>query len=153
MLNRWEGVNLTTETGKIVSDNTGKLAELNRQQLMKGLDSEGNELSPKISQDPYFKKPGAAKRYADWKHKLFPETPYDSPNLNITGYYHSEIDVTVNGDKIGFGNGAPFAASVREKYRDKQLGLNPQSKIIAWRTIIRAPLVQRIGDMTGCKIK
>lgn len=152
MAERWRSVSLTRETGTIITDNVSKIADIQRDQLMKGLDSDGKPLAPKHSQNPYFKKEGAAKRYADWKAKKFPETPYDTPNLIITGLYHSEIKIEVQGNKIRYFNTAPFAGSVTSTFKDKQLGLNNESKQKAWR-IVRAPLVRKIGDITGCKVR
>lgn len=152
MAERWRRLNIRSEAAAVVSENAEYMAEQNRKQLMNGLGSDGQPLMP-ISQDPHFKSKDSAKRYADWKHRLFPETPYDRPNLNITGFYHSRISVQVNGYSIIYASDASFAESVAAKYRDKQLGLNKDSRVLVWRQRIRPLTVVRIGNITGCTVR
>ena len=148
---RLEAVNLTEIASGILNANSEAVKDLNIKQLMRGLNSNGQPLSPKYSEDPYFKKPGAWQRYAAWKKKLFPETPYDIPNLIITGYYQGSIFVNTTGDQVQFAASASFAASVAAKYGSTELGLSPESKKTAFRDIVKQPLVAEICNITGAK--
>lgn len=153
MAERWRRLDISGETGKILAGNAAMLADLNAGQLMLGLGNDGKTLSPKISEDPFFKNAAAAKRYADWKHKLFPETPYDSPNLTVDGYKRGDIEVRVEGNMLKFSLTTPFAASAQSKYKGNHLGLSPDSKRTAWSNIVHTPLVAKIGALTGCKVQ
>lgn len=110
-------------------------------QLMKGEGVDGRPLSPKISQDPYFKSPESAKRYADWKHQLYPETPYDVANLTITGYYHNSLSLTATITRVQYDAGASFSNSIAAKYGNKQLGLNDDSLTTAWNKVVKPSFI------------
>jgi hypothetical protein len=146
-----EKIDLTAMAGNILADNTDKVKDLNIRQLMQGLNRYGQPLSPKYSEDPYFKKPGAWQRYAAWKKKLFPETPYDRPNLIIIGTYHDSIQVNRQAQVINFRGTASFSNSVDQKYNDAQLGLSDESKAELWREVIKPPLVDEFCRQTGAK--
>ena len=80
-------------TERILNENEAALKELMRDQMYAGLDGNGKSLTPKYSQDPYFKKPGAGERYARWKdtlwqrdhNSIFPAKDIDTPNLIVNG--------------------------------------------------------------------
>ena len=146
-------VNLTNIAGDIIDRNVDQVREKNIHQLMMGIGSDGRPLSPKYSEDPWFKKPGAGLRYAAWKKKLFPETPFDTPNLIIVGVYHNSIGVRRSGAVINFNATASFAGSVQAKYGDKQLGLSPYSKKEVWAEIVRSPMIREISSITGIKVR
>jgi hypothetical protein len=146
-------VDVTIIAGDILARNTDKVKDANINQLMQGLDRFGRPLSPKFSEDPYFKKPGAWQRYAAWKQRLFPETPYDTPNLIIRGDYHDSIKVIRTGDNITFDASIHFAGDVSAKYQDKQLGLNQDSKVTIWNEVIQPAMVKQICNLTGAKSK
>lgn len=105
---------------------------LNKMQLLRGLDKHGKYLSPKYSEDPFFKSPESAKRYAEWKSRIEPKTdkPFDVPNLFITGRYHSSIDIHVKDASIETMSSDPNAASIEGKFSDDIYGLNSESKAI-----------------------
>lgn len=144
-------VDLIQIAGDILQRNEAQVRELNIQQLMAGLNNQGRQLSPKYSEDPYFKKPGAGLRYAAWKKKLFPETPFDVPNLIIVGTLHNSVTARRAGDQVQFAASASFAGSVAAKYGNSELGLSPESKQTAFRTIVKQPLVAEICNITGAK--
>lgn len=153
MLKRIEAANPKKLVGPILEQHTPEIEDLQRKQLMQGLDSEGKLLAPLISEDTYFKSPQAAKNYADWKHKMYPETPYNVANLRITGYYQENISAFVTDTSVHYKSNASFAGSVGSKYQGKQLGLNPDSKKKAHVNIIKAPLLLTTSLIVGCKIK
>lgn len=126
---------------------------LNRQQLLRGLDKYGNYLSPKYSEDPYFKSPESARRYAEWKSRIEPHTdkPFDVPNLFITGRYHSTIDVTVKDASIETMASDPNAASIESKFSNDIYGLNPESKAIYIGEHLFDQVKARIKNKLGLK--
>jgi hypothetical protein len=152
-LERLESIDLIAETGKILEDNTEWIANTNRQQLLAGLNNRGEYLSPKYSEDPWFKKPGAAERYARWKKQLFPDgdRPEDVPNLIIVGVYHNAIEVRVTGQAVQYEDSASFAAAVEAKYQNTVLGLDPDNKKRGYREIVKPELVTVVCSRTGIK--
>ena len=113
---------------------------------MAGINAEGKPLSPKYSEDPYFKSRESALRYARWKQKLFPDTPFDTPNLIITGVFHAGITVSRAGEQLRFEGKASFSGSVAAKYGGTELGLSPDSKQKAYREIVKPELVAAMRE-------
>lgn len=115
-----------------VQDTEDQILFLNRMQLLRGLDRHGNYLSPKYSEDPFFKSPESARRYAEWKARIEPHTdkPFDVPNLFITGRYHSSIDIRVSNAEIETMSSDPNAANIEGKFSEDIYGLNPESKSV-----------------------
>lgn len=152
MAERFRRLNLKEQVSKSVNENSDKMADLQREQLMKGLGSDGKSLLA-YKDDPFFKSQQSAEAYSRWKKRLHPESPEGISNMNITGYYHGEIKVLANGSQISVTNTAPFAASADAKNRGRLLGYNKDSCVLAWRRILRAPTVLKIAAITGCKIR
>lgn len=151
-LRRIQATSLTDIAGNVAERNASALVDLNKHQLNKGINRFGGYLSPKYSEDPWFKSAESAKRYADWKKRLYPEMTYDVPNLIITGYYHGGIAMKRMGSRLNFSNDVSFAASVEAKYKGSQLGLSPASKKTAW-GIIRPAFVRELAKQIGVKTK
>lgn len=149
LLLRVQQIDIEQLSGTIIEKNTDAVAELNRQQLHKGLNKDGLQLSPKYSEDSYFKSAEAAANYARWKKRLFPEMTYDVPNLIITGVYHRSISVRVAMQSVVFDASASFAGSIAGKYQNKALGLTDESKGTVWNDIVKHPLLQTVRDKTG----
>jgi hypothetical protein len=146
LVRRLKKIDITKIAGDSLQRNSDKVRELNIQQLMQGLNAEGQPLSPKYSDDPYFKSRESALRYARWKKKLFPETPFDTPNLIIIGTYHNSITAKRMGNQVQFRASATFASSIAAKYGNKELGLSPDSKTTAYNEIVRPDLVTGIKN-------
>lgn len=93
-----------------------------REQLLEGKTSKGEDLTPSYFDDPYFKTPESAKRYSDWKDRITPHPLRKSgtPNLFITGVYHSSIDI----ESFRIQGTGDLAEKIRAKYPEA-LGLNP----------------------------
>lgn len=149
MLKRMKRVRISDLAGQILSEKADKIADLNRKQLLQGKNNAGEPLSPKYSEDPWFKSRESALRYAAWKKKLFPETPFDTPNFIITGYYHSRIKVSRFGNTARFDSDASMAASIAAKTNNSTLGLNKESRVEATNNVLRNPLIKAICDKTG----
>lgn len=121
-----------------------------RAQLKQGKGKDGSNLSPRYSEDPYFKRPGAAARYAAWKHRLNPEAPFDVPDLFITGKTHDAIFGRMRGDAVFVGSAVPWYADVEVKYNYQAFGLNEESKDV-YRIVLMPEAVRRIKQITGVK--
>ena len=127
-LDRFDMVQTVSEC---VDETSDTMVDLNREQLLHGLDNEGNYLSPKYSEDPYFKSPESAKRYAEWKARIEPkrDKPFDVPNLFITGRYHASIDAHVGPETFDITSSDPNAGSIERKFK-KVYGLSAEYKSI-----------------------
>lgn len=147
---RLAAFDIRKETGTIIEDNSGVVLDIQKRQLLSGKDSKG-ELLQSILTDPYFITPQAAVKYANWKHKLFPETPYGIANYIITGYYHGSIFISVVGNVVTTDASASFAKSIAQK-NPTALGLNNQSKQTLWSDVIKSPLLRKLQDKIGGKI-
>lgn len=138
--------------GDSIVEEKAAVLDVIRDQLLEGKDSTGEYLTPRYSEDPYFKKPGAAQRYASWKKRLFPgDRPEDVPNLIITGVFHDAINLDVSGNVISYSNNASFGPSVLDKYGSGLLGLNEDGKAKTWH-IIRPLVIDKLVEVTGCGV-
>ncbi|HEY8969717.1 MAG TPA: hypothetical protein VIM64_11510 [Puia sp.] len=153
MARKFQALTLTDEAANIITDNATEVGDLNREQLYKGLDANGQFLSPKYSEDPFFKTREAAERYAQWKMRITPDPdrPKDVPNLYITGRYHESRQVKVEGNKLVFLSDDPNASKIKGKYRNID-GLTMES-IYKFRAKTLYPrLVRVISEKTGAGI-
>lgn len=119
---------LKQEIIKIVGENTELLAELQTMQWDEGRGVDGEFIRPFYSENPYFRTPDAAKKYATWKQKAFPnpQRPYDVPNLYINGYLWKSLYAEVKGEEFEIESAAPFADDVFATHKNAR-GLNPDS--------------------------
>lgn len=146
MNRRVQALSLTDLAAAIIAQNATELADIQRKQLMQGKNNEGDLLGPRHSENPFFKSPESALRYARWKQKITPETPFDVPNLYINGQYHGGIFIKVAGDKVTTDSKSPLAGKINNTFKGKQLGLNSDSKVTAFKDHIRSPLVKAVAS-------
>jgi hypothetical protein len=151
---RLKSFSLEVEVADSVNETKDEMLNLNRMQLLRGLTKDGDYLSPKYSEDPFFKSKESAKRYAAWKKKIEPvktDRPEDVPNLFIVGVFHGKIDVKANANEYTFTNSASFASGVESKFKDIY-GLTPESKSETYIPDYLLPSVQnRITKKLGFK--
>lgn len=129
---------------------TNSIVGLNTSQLWDGLDSEGNELRPRYSEDPFFKTQKAAKAYADWKQRITPNPKRnpDVPNLYINGYFYRSIMVKEIESALQLTTNDSFGSKVASEHRNA-LGLNKES-LIALAMEIKPELLNQIRyELTG----
>ena len=140
---------------QVVSDNSDVLLSLNRDQMLLGRNSDGDELGPNYLQDPYFKSREAAERYARmkyalepshvgliWNPQLFPDKSKDTPNLIVTGSFQDAMFISVSGGKYNIGSTYVDASDISQKYNNKVFGLAPQSKEYFYRQWILPELLK-----------
>lgn len=135
----------------ILSDREDELLGRQRDQLASGLDSEGEDIIPSYSQDikptGYFNTVSAAERYAAWKQNInvplydrrFERDP-DSPNLFVSGKFHSELAVDVSNSEILFYGGTPYAENIINRYGLDKFGLNEQF----WRMVMENGVITEL---------
>lgn len=152
MLERIRSIRLEQEVGDILQANTDLLVEFQKKQMMQGKNNKGVLFSPLHSENPWFKKPGAGLRYAGWKARKFPETPFDVPNFIITGYYHGSLSFSVSAGNVVADASASFAKNIDQEFNNSVLGLNDDSKRTVWTDVVREPLVHVLADKIGCDV-
>lgn len=148
---KWQAIDLTKEVAEILQDKEAELAEYNRAQLRAGKGADGKYL-PLYRDDPYFKSPGAALRYENWKAMVSPnkDKPRGVMDFFITGYTHEKLFASVVGNKIDFGSTVPFESSINSK-TPFAFGLNTESKSGVWAFLTRDELIIRIKTLTGAR--
>lgn len=126
-LSRFDLLKLLSESA---NESKERIADYNREQLLLGLDSNENYLSPRYSEDPFFKSKESAQRYAQWKNKIEPkrDKPFDVPNLYITGRFHNSIEVEVGPTEIGLFSDDANSIGIEQKFTTDIYGLNNESK-------------------------
>lgn len=117
---------------RIINDNPQQVVDLIKQQLLDGKNKDGSFLRS-MSQDPYFKKPGAWQRYAAFKQDKFPSAvrPFDVPNLTVVNVYHNGIEVYASAGQINYPNSSSIAADVQASFPAEQtMGLTAENKVL-----------------------
>ncbi len=115
-----------------VRANTDLLEELNREQMLEGEDSEGNEITPKYRSAIY-----AAQKPSNPKRKFL------TPNLKNTGAFHRSIRATLSGQSIRFNATDSKKAKLLAKY-GKVLGLNKAGLEKYKDQYLKAAIVRRV---------
>lgn len=153
MMRAWQKINLTEIAKEVITQNASEVGDLNRDQLYRGLDANGNYLSPKYSEDPFFKSRESALRYAQWKKQItpHPDRPLDVPNLFITGRFHYSRSVEIQGNKVTFPSDDPNAGKIKSKFKNID-GLTDESIQKFRKAPFYPQLVDKISRETGAGI-
>jgi len=116
MTSRWNSIDVVKEASWVVSNNSQKLADLNREQLFKGETRLETDVKPKY-RDKY---------YGVHKQKMNNTPSFMTPDLKYTGAFY-------DGFYVGVRDGGYFLSSIdsktdvlAEKYKDI-FGLSPYS--------------------------
>jgi hypothetical protein len=141
------------EMEEIVADNPDKLTELQREQMLKGRGVDGEYIRPFYSENPYFKRPGAAARYAAWKQRITPnsERPEDVPNLTINDTFHNSLSAVVEGRTFDFDTSVDFGEKVFDVHKNAK-GLDEDSRLEFAETITLPEIKDRLLAKTGLEI-
>lgn len=109
---------------RIVAEIQDKITDLNKDQLMQGLDGTGQKLKPKYSRV----------RYARAKNSVNPLPGYGTPDLKLTGKYYTSLYVVANNDNTFEINsdrtekGFDLAGHLEEKYGENHLLLTKENE-------------------------
>lgn len=102
-----------------------------REQLYEGLASSGAHIRPTMEEDPFFRTPGAWRRYAERKQRRFAgvpgneRRPFNVPNLNLgSGLFHGGFFVDYREDELEVNNQTIIhGVDVYRRYGAEQFGL------------------------------
>jgi hypothetical protein len=126
-------VSILKNIDEMVMEAAGKHEEFivasNRSQMWDGKNVNNEPIKPSYSEDPYFKNPGAAQRYAEWKYKITPSSKRDkdTPNLYITGPFHRSIELVKNKGFLQLTTKTSMGQKIISKFSNV-LGLIPDNK-------------------------
>lgn len=125
---------------------TPSIVDLNRNQMYEGETNEGKDISPKYSEDPYFKTKESAARYAEWKQKITPgkKRKKDVPNLFINGAFYDSLYAKIYNQEIIVNSDTMLGRKVIGGHK-KVLGLNKESlKTVS--SNIKEPLINTLKN-------
>lgn len=133
-------------------DNVTYLGILNKQQLLAGRRSDGQEITPGYLEDPYFKTRAQAQAYSDWKDRITPNPLRRPgvPNLFINGYYHDSRHITILGEKIIY-HADYKGEEIEQKYGDEINGVGGDFKVAFLQLHIRPSLQVEFTNIIGLK--
>lgn len=112
--------------------NLDELVELQKDQLYAGQNAIGNPLAPSYFNDPYFKSPITAAKYARFKDRLnqrsenpiFKKKEFETPNLIITGrLVYDTLVAEVSSNSLIIQARSPIISKLEAKYIEP-IGLN-----------------------------
>jgi hypothetical protein len=87
MLKRFENLDTDEVCDQALSDSSAGIADINAEQLSKGISATGQPFSPYRNE-----------AYADFKHKKNPIPGYGNPDYMLTGSFARKIVARVSGD-------------------------------------------------------
>lgn len=133
---------------EIIKDNSATLLELNKDQILSGVDSDESYFAPTYIADSYFKSTQKAINYMNWKernkdkynsritHNLFSPKPADIPNLIVVGTFQNNMYVTTNGSTFTIGSTYNQSGNIESKYNNKVFGINNSSRDWFWKNVL-----------------
>lgn len=141
------------ELETIVEEHADILGDLQREQMSDGRGVDGQYIRPFYSEDPYFKTPLAAERYAAWKEKITPnpKRPKDVPNLLINGYFYGSLKAKVSGQVFTIDSNVELGEKVFEEHPNAQ-GLNAEKRLEFAETFTMPNIAAALLEKTGLKI-
>lgn len=148
-----KGFNAGDVLQEIVENNLELLADLQRDQWMEGRGGDGEFIRPYYSENPYFKTPESAKKYAKWKQIITPnpQRPEDVPNLFINGYLHSSLYTSLRQDVFDITSDVDFAPKVFDVHKNAQ-GLNEEKRLLFAENITLPEFSKVLKEKTGLEL-
>ena len=135
---RWKQIDLKKAAASIVAEHKKDIADLNREQLMDGVNKEGKKLRK-------YRSP----KYAARKNRMNPIPGLGNPDLYLTGRFQEAMNVKLN-SKTSFEiySTDSKAPKLTKQYGKEIFGLTEQSKDTAAHEIVNPGLIQYIKDVT-----
>lgn len=157
MKRRFESFDAAAMITKVMHDSTQDLRDLNLEQMYDGKTNKGTDIKPSYIEDPYWNDKGgvrAAQAYSDWKDRITPNirrTP-GTPNLFITGFYHSTIKVSIVGDSIVHSSTFSGEPDIRGRFKNIY-GLGGRHREIFLKQYLMPVIKDEVLNQTGLLMK
>lgn len=155
LLRKFETLDTDKVSERAVDQTKGQLLDENKAQLFAGKLNTGQNLTPTYQEDPYFKTPGAAQRYSDWKDRITPNSDRESgvPNLFINGTFFASISIVVDGQVISFDSSFAPSIAIAQKFTDNIYGLGGKYKAEYVDDDLRPVFKVGMEQATGLKLQ
>lgn len=116
--------NLRTIISRSVISDQSEIVHGIQNQLWDGQDSKGEDITPSMQDDPFFKSSKQALSYANWKASITPNPNRNfwAPNLFINGYFWSGMVIDPSTLQIDAANA--FGKPIVQKYGEGVFALN-----------------------------
>lgn len=134
---RWKTIDIRKAAASIISDNKQQIADLNREQLMDGVNKQGKKL-----------KKYQSKSYAARKNRMNPTPGLGNPDLYLTGRFHEAMNVKIN-SKVSYEifSSDSKTSDLTKKYGKDIFGLTDESRDKASTEIINPGLILHIKEV------
>lgn len=125
----------------VLNDRREEIIASQREQLLEGKDSDGNDMRPYYSEDlkpnGWFHSKESAMRYALWKktgisYPVDVQRNTDAPNLYINGMFHNDLEARAGSTSVGVYPKTSYAAGIMAKYGMNKFGLTSER----WRKVL-----------------
>lgn len=125
----------------VLNDRREEIIASQREQLLEGKDSDGNDMRPYYSEDlkpnGWFHSKESAMRYALWKktgisYPVNVQRNTDAPNLYINGMFHNDLEARAGSTSVGVYPKTSYAAGIMAKYGMNKFGLTSER----WRKVL-----------------
>lgn len=125
----------------VLNDRREEIIASQREQLLEGKDSDGNDMRPYYSEDlkpnGWFHSKESAMRYAMWKktgisYPVDVQRNTDAPNLYINGMFHNDLEAKAGSTSVGVYPKTSYAAGIMAKYGMNKFGLTSER----WRKVL-----------------
>lgn len=144
MLRRLKSVNLESQVPVIISNTSGEMVKLNREQLkLRGENSKGITIK---SYAPYNSVP-----YALQKNQMNPSPGLFNPDLFLTGAFARGFYAKVSQNKVIFGSTDFKSDDLERKYGKQIFGLTKDSKRVYLDTSVMPEIRRYITQQTGLR--
>jgi hypothetical protein len=143
MLKRFENLDTDTLCEQVLAESKEPVANLNAEQLSKGISSTGTPFAPYRNE-----------AYADYKHRKNPQPGYGNPDYILTGSFVSKIVATVSGDGYQITSTDEKTAELVNRDPDNSpFQLSEKFKAEAIRTAVMPAFKAKIEAATGLLMK
>lgn len=151
VLDRIQSMNITEVASQSVAECSELIVEKNRQQLLEGKLSTGQDITPTYFDDPYFKSRESAERYSNWKDKITPnpKRKKGTPNLFIIGTYHNSIELEVINNEMIYSSTFIKAQAIETKFSENIYGLTTENKEAVINEKLEDTFYEKAHQITG----
>jgi len=143
LLDKVSSLDLRGQVPEIVKQTSFEIEALNKEQLYRGEDSQGYELSPLYRNKYYSRK----------KRSMNPKAGAGVPDLFLTGAFYKGFGVLVDPDTFEVDSVDSKSEKLKTKYGQKIFGLQPKSKGIYSSGVFFNGIKEYIQNITGLNFK
>ena len=94
------------------------MEDFNAEQMLSGIDADGNEIRPEYRSDDY----------AQFKQSINRRPAFGTPDLRLTGSFQSGLFAKYDGNNVVFGSTDSKASGLEAKYGSSIFGLTDENK-------------------------